>query len=122
MKNAAAVFMTTLLLTACQINNPGDNKKITHEEIQILFFSNEDQIYQEESYYDALLDIKKKFPKIMEQIEVIDAKNKTEEYKHYNVKTYPALLVIKNQQVIIRLEGQVSRTAILDVFEKFYKQ
>ncbi|KKI93960.1 hypothetical protein WQ54_01710 [Bacillus sp. SA1-12] len=71
-------------------------------EKQLLFFSDEENIDREAVYYDALLDIQKEFPEDFNNMKVIPENSN---YKDFEVDIYPSLLVIKEDKVIVHIEG-----------------
>lgn len=86
----------------------------------LLFFSNEDYIELEESYYDALIELKKEFPKRITDVYIIQASKKHEKIKMYNVTTYPTLIVVKDGKVITKLEGKNSKKDIIKNIQNSY--
>lgn len=98
--------MSVLILSSCDIHQASSNglNDDVFKEKQLLFFSDDKNIDREAIYYDALLDLQKEFPEIVDNMKVIAAK---QEYGPFEVDTYPSLLVIDEQQVIVHIEGNV---------------
>lgn len=82
-----------------------------------LLFSDEDFIYAEGSYYDALLDVKKNSPKKIHSINIIQSSDR-ELVRHYEISEYPTLLVIHNENITIRAEGPLQKAEILLILEE----
>ncbi|MFC0274663.1 hypothetical protein ACFFIX_25385 [Metabacillus herbersteinensis] len=101
-----AIIMSVLVLSSCDISQVSSNglNDGVFEEKQLLFFSDDKNIDREAVYYDALLDLQKEFPEKVDNMKVIAAK---QEYGPFEVDTYPSLLVIDEQQIIVHIEGSV---------------
>jgi hypothetical protein len=101
-----AFIISIILLTSCDnklfSNDESDEEHI--QDIQLLFYSDVAHIDREAVYYDALLDIKKEFPEVFENMKVVSEKN---DDKKYEVDIYPSLLVIEKEEVIVHIEGAV---------------
>lgn len=108
------------ILTSC-INNEeviADYPFLLKKDENItLLFSDEDFINAEGSYYDALLDIKKRSPKTIRSINIIHSSDR-ELVRHYEISEYPTLLVIHNENITIRAEGPLQKAEILLILEE----
>ncbi|WP_226665934.1 hypothetical protein [Metabacillus litoralis] len=90
----------------------GAPKENIAQDKQLLFFSDDDNIDREAIYYEALLDIKKDFPKEFEDMQIYSEKNNN---KTYEVDTYPSLLVVDKEEIVVHIEGSVlSKEEILE--------
>ncbi|WP_273125164.1 hypothetical protein ACNRWW_08095 [Metabacillus sp. HB246100] len=102
-----AFIIPVVILSSCDtihFSTPSANERITQEK-QLLFFSDDENIDREAVYYDALLDIKREFPEDFKKMEIISGKHHN---KEYNVDTFPCLLVVEQQEVLVHIEGSVS--------------
>lgn len=84
------------------------NKKSRIDSIhhtQILFFSDENQIDQEASYYDALLDLEKDYPDQIDKMKVYDNRKGWED----EIETVPTLMVVDQRHVVVKIEGCVKK-------------
>jgi hypothetical protein len=99
-----AFIIPVILLSSCEnvLFSQGETDEDIPQDKQLLFFSDDDNIDREAVYYDALLDIQKKFPKEFENMKVISDKS---ENKQYGVDIYPSLLVIDQKEIVVHIEG-----------------
>lgn len=115
------IFSSLYLLIGCQHQsdnsdelpafiNEGSDKAVSY------FFSNEDQLEEEMSYYDALLDFNRNYPERLDSIKIITEQN-DELIEYFNVHVYPTLLVIEEQKVTVRLEGFMNFQDIYSTLE-----
>lgn len=99
------IMMPLLILTSCSAYDftASSNGRIKAKDKQIFFFSDEENIDKEAKYYDALLDIKQKYPKAVRHMKVYQ----TEQKNPLKIHTFPSLVVIDNNQVIVKINGFV---------------
>lgn len=108
-----------LLITSCAKNNevianyPFLQKK---DENITLLFSDDHFISDEGNYYDALLDVKRRYPEKIRSFNIIHSSDR-DLVRHYNIQEYPTLLVLHNEQVTIRVEGSLKKFEILKMLE-----
>ncbi|QGQ47008.1 hypothetical protein [Metabacillus sediminilitoris] len=101
-----AFIILVFILSSCQNGafSQGEIDKEFPQDKQLLFFSDDDNIDREAVYYDALLDIRKEFPEEFENMRIItDNNNKSQ----YEVDIYPSLLVVKHEEIVVQIEGDV---------------
>ncbi|MBM7603493.1 hypothetical protein JOC75_001463 [Metabacillus crassostreae] len=107
-------FIPVIVLSSCDnifFSKSSPTEDIA-EEKQLLFFSDDDNIDREAVYYEALLDIKKDYPEKIEKMQIYSEKK---DHKLYNVDTYPTLLVVDKEEVVVHIEGAVfSKEEILE--------
>ncbi|AZB42773.1 hypothetical protein CEF21_10970 [Bacillus sp. FJAT-42376] len=114
----AAVIGPALFLSSC--TPPGlmfqsAGSAIHTKDKVILFFSDQKKMEDEEQYYDALLAIKDQYPEDYEKMRVYQDDKKNP----FGISTYPSLLVINNQKVVVHIEGNVqSKEEILKPLTK----
>lgn len=96
-----------ILLSSCSFNAPLTSPvgSTTNENMQILFFSDESKLEQEDVYYDALLELKKEYPQAINNMRVYQPTSKKNPFK---VETYPSLLIIDHDKIIVEIEGSIS--------------
>ncbi|MDF0725351.1 thioredoxin domain-containing protein [Cytobacillus sp. S13-E01] len=117
MRSLSVLMFSVLLLSSCQMVNPSPSTILTNStEKQLMFFSDENNLQKEGNYYDALLEIKKKYPNQVTQMKVIPSSEKVR-YANFEVSTYPTLLVIKENVVITQIEGELSKEEIIKPLE-----
>ncbi|RSK26872.1 hypothetical protein EJF36_08335 [Bacillus sp. HMF5848] len=116
--------MFTVVLSSCThvngIGQIGRNFTEASNEKQILFFSDENNIYEESDYYDALLEFKKNFPDVWREMEVIPPEEK-QTYRTYNIVTPPALIIIKDSQVVAEIVGPHTKDQIVTVINQTFE-
>ena len=106
---------TMLLLTSC--NYISSNKVVLAEdqfiEKQVIFFTDDRNVSREIPYYDAIIELKKQYPDHFKQLKVVrlndDATTKVAE----SPPTSPAIVVIENNQVVCKVEGNISKENII---------
>ncbi|MGF2615489.1 hypothetical protein FZC84_14590 [Rossellomorea vietnamensis] len=101
-----------IFLSSCSLQNDRTAAGLNIEK-GILFYSDENNISEEDSYYEALIELKDTYPSQFENY-VIVAKNKenASSFAFLN-DTYPALLVIEDNKVVCKVAGKISRQEIL---------
>jgi Thioredoxin len=105
---------TFLILFACDHANFKNSYHVTSTETHLLFFSDEKNLYKEAKYYDALLEIKTKFPEQVSKMKVISSASDDQLNEQYNVKTFPTLLVVKDNKVVLKIDGNTDKKDIVD--------
>jgi hypothetical protein len=103
-----------LILFACDHSNINNSDDAPSSEPHLLFFSDENNLHKEAKYYDALLEIKKKFPEQVSNMKVISSTNDDQLNEQFNVSTYPTLLVIKENKVVLKIAGKAEKKDIVD--------
>ncbi|WP_253907647.1 hypothetical protein [Bacillus sp. WMMC1349] len=92
-----------------------NSKDTNQQNIRLLFFSDDDHIEREVTYYDALLELKKKHPKQVANMNILNKKGKWKK----EVNTFPCLLLIDNKKVLVKIEGKIrNKEKILNSLEK----
>ncbi len=108
------LIIPAVVLSSCvniQFSEGPSDLTITKDK-QIVFFSDDDNIDREAVYYDALLDIRENFPDEFENMKVISEKA---DNRLYEVDTYPSLLVVSKEEILVQIEGAVvSKEDILE--------
>lgn len=121
-KSLTASFIPIFLfiLTSCAssedviINYPFLQKK---DENITLLFSDDQFINEEGNYYDALLDVKRRFPQKVRSFNIIHSSER-DLVRHYEINEYPTLLIIHNETVTIRVAGSLQKAEILKILEE----
>lgn len=121
-KRLTAFFIPIFLfiLTSCTSNQevitnyPFLQKK---DENITLLFSDDQFIYEEGNYYDALLDVKRRYPQKIRSFNIIHSSER-DLVKHYEINEYPTLLVIHNEHIAIRIQGALQKAEILKILEE----
>ncbi|MEC1626296.1 peptidoglycan-associated lipoprotein Slp [Bacillus mojavensis] len=102
------ILMIIFALSGCTLStiNPIQKSRIDSiHHTQILFFSDEHQIDQEASYYDALLDLEKDYPDQIDKMKVYDNRKGWED----EIETVPTLMVVDQRHVVVKIEGCVKK-------------
>jgi hypothetical protein len=115
MKPLSLLLFTSLLIITGSCNRKNEQQiHFKQDVIQIVFFSNESDYSKEASYYDALIELKKKYPTEIKNMIVLSPDKGKPFSEAYDVETCPALLVIYNNKVIARIVGQSSIDEIIN--------
>ncbi|MBM6618621.1 hypothetical protein [Bacillus suaedaesalsae] len=100
------VISSFMILSSCNFGNAGEHSLESFLQADALFISNEENLEIEDEYYDAILEIKKMYPGEMNKVILI-----TDQEHHYieeqlEVSTYPTLLLLNEQKVKVKIEGE----------------
>jgi hypothetical protein len=117
MKHLLTLIMlasTALLLTSC--NDIAADKVVLAEdrfiERQIIFFTDERNISKEVAYYDAIIELKNKYPEDLKQLEVVNYSSDKSNPKVQS-PVYPAIIVVDNNQVVTKISGKAHKDQIV---------
>lgn len=121
MKKSAISLIAFFLLfiTSCTNNETIANYPFLQKKDEniTLLFSDDYYINEEGKYYDALLDVKKKYPDKIRSFNIIHSSD-SDLISHYDIKEYPTLLVIHNEKIMLRVEGALKSQEILTLLEE----
>lgn len=107
------VFIAVISLVACQKNHHTPfTLQLNQQHKQLLFFSDEDNIQNENAYYDALLEIKKDYPTAVSNMMVISSTDNRDLGK-FEVDTYPTLMVVYKNKIITKVDGNINSEEII---------
>lgn len=80
---------------------------------QIIFFSDEENYEAENSYYDALIELRNRFPNEIKNMLILSSNNAKPYYQAYQIDSCPALLVIYNNEVVVKIIGAATKDEII---------
>lgn len=121
MKRLVFVILVAFVMNiSCQRHERTSNLQLNQHQKQLLFFSDEHNIQNEDAYYDALLEIKKDYPSIVSNMMVISS-NDNRDLGKYEVNTYPTLMVVYQNQIITKINGNMKTQDIIDPIVKVLK-
>ncbi|WP_077211374.1 hypothetical protein [Bacillus dakarensis] len=111
MKGLSIIMMISLLFitTACQ----KEKLKIDSSTKQIVFFTDESKYQIEAPYYDAIIALKQQFPEEIKNMLILPPSKAKDYYDTFKVKECPAIIVMYNDQVVARVDGEISREQIV---------
>ena len=112
-KLSAVFMMAVVLLTNCGSTNQQEIA-IQSMEKQVLLFSNDDNTRAEERYYDALLDLRTEFPEELKNVQIIHQSSVLINNDLIELHSYPALLLVENNEIVAKIEGSVSKQQITE--------
>lgn len=109
------VILTSVLFTAgsCQSKKIDEDLGIDSSKKQIIFFSDESKYQLEASYYDAIIELKQSFPEEVKNMMTLSPKNSEDYYKRFEVNECPTILVIYNEKIVARIDGESSKNEII---------
>ncbi|MEG9296495.1 hypothetical protein V6B33_08530 [Mangrovibacillus sp. Mu-81] len=117
MKHLLTLIMlasTALLLTSC--NDIAADRVVLAEdrfiERQVIFFTDERNISKEVAYYDAIIELKNKYPEDLKHLEVVDYSS-DESNPNVQSPVYPAIVVVDNNQVVTKITGNSHKDEII---------
>jgi hypothetical protein len=103
---------TIAFLSSCSLHNERTAAGLNIEK-GILFYSDENNFLEEDSYYEALIELKQNYPADFENYKII-AKNQEYDPALASLnKVFPALLVIKQNKVIFKVTGKATKEDIM---------
>ncbi|GEL08870.1 hypothetical protein [Salisediminibacterium halotolerans] len=70
-----------------------------------LLFSDETDYDQENDYYDALITMQQQHPGMLEKVEIV-SKQQNMLTDHFDVSSYPSLLIIDDMEEQVRVSGE----------------
>ncbi|WP_404351257.1 hypothetical protein LG311_08680 [Sutcliffiella horikoshii] len=124
MIRGAVIFFTLsfFILSSCQ-----ENQSITHIQFPddsrtLVFFTDESNLQDESTYYDAIIDLKNSFPDEVANLKVIHSENEKILYKQFNVKATPSLIVVHDNEVVTQIEGSKPKKDIVVSIEQALNQ
>ncbi|MGM0844436.1 MAG: hypothetical protein ACQEUT_05625 [Bacillota bacterium] len=101
-----------MFLSSCSLQNDQTAAGINIEK-GILFYTDENNFMEEDSYYDALIELKQDYPGHFDNY-VIVAKTNDDASTFASLNdTYPALLVIEDHRVVYKVTGKTLKKDIL---------
>jgi hypothetical protein len=104
-----------LLFSSCQFGkSENDSKLMSLLEADALYISNEEDLMLENEYYNALIEVKRLYPEDLEEVIVLSNEDIESIEKELLVKTYPTLLLIDRNEIIVKIEGQNEKTTIIN--------
>lgn len=120
MIRGAVIFFTLsfFILSSCQ-----ENQSITHIQFPddsrtLVFFTDESNLQDESTYYDAIIDLKNSFPDEVANLKVVHSENEKLLYKQFNVKATPSLIVVHDNEVVTQIEGSKPKKDIVISIEQ----
>lgn len=124
MIRGAVIFFTLsfFILSSCQ-----ENQSITHIQFPddsrtLVFFTDESNLQDESTYYDAIIDLKNSFPDEVANLKVVHSENEKLLYKQFNVKATPSLIVVHDNEVVTQIEGSKPKKDIVISIEQALNQ
>ncbi|MCP3741790.1 hypothetical protein [Rossellomorea sp. BNER] len=104
-----SILISIILLNIFILSSCNSVEKITDAneiiEKEIVFFTDENNVRNEASYYDAVIELKRRFPEELKEMKIVSKSNENEnKFSKYN-ETYPAIVVIDQNQVVLRIVG-----------------
>ncbi|WP_404432726.1 hypothetical protein [Sutcliffiella horikoshii] len=124
MIRGAVIFFTLsfFILSSCQ-----ENQSITHIQFPddsrtLVFFTDESNLKDESTYYDAIIDLKSSFPDEVANLKVVHSENEKILYKQFNVKATPSLIVVHDNEVVTQIEGSKPKKDIVVSIEQALNQ
>lgn len=121
MKGLPFILVISLIFTSSACNNASDplEKLNIDQKVKQVIFLSDDSDYQEEApYYDAIVELKKQFPEEIKNMKVFKSANAKKYYDTFKVKNSPALIVIYEDKIIVKVNGKVTKEQIIQPVSK----
>lgn len=109
------IVSSILILNSCQSvdSSAGNLIEIDEDETVTILFSDSSAIYNEDTYYDALLEWQQSINQNPVPFKIIDASDK-DIIHYFDINQFPTMLVISGEHVLLRLEGPITKDEILN--------
>lgn len=107
-------MLIVVLVYSCSNGELVEEKADHGEGTKLLFFSDEADVEREVSYYDAILEIRKTYPELVNELKVVTPKDVHSLQLRYNVEQFPALIVVNGNQIIFFIEGKKNKEQIVN--------
>lgn len=107
------ILISFLFTTGCwskQVSNNPLAKENT-EQMTVLF-SDENSIYEEASFYDALLEMQRLYPEYQFPFQIVYASDR-DVIRYFNITTYPTMIVFNGDEIELRIEGVHAKDDII---------
>ncbi len=111
MKEFTLIILSFIFLSSCSSYQTQPTLPEIKDK-QIIFFSDEDNLHNESNYYDALLELRNKFPTEIANMKVVSSED-NRLYTKYKIDEYPSLLIIEQDKVLEKIEGNVDKEEII---------
>ncbi|WP_338451903.1 small peptidoglycan-associated lipoprotein [Niallia oryzisoli] len=102
-----------LLIMSCDRKEPQHLFTVDNNTKQIVFFSDDEALEQEVSYYDAIIELKKDYPEQMKNMKILSASEIDDYDSIFEIDQCPALLVYYRNRVIVEIEGKATVEEII---------
>ena len=75
---------------------------------QLIFFSDVEEYEREDSYYDALIELKRHYPEEIKDMKIFTTSDSKKYFEKFQIDRCPALIVFYNNKVITVIEGKAT--------------
>ncbi|MBN8191622.1 small peptidoglycan-associated lipoprotein [Bacillus sp. NTK074B] len=114
---------TMLLLSSC--DDISKNKVALAQdqfiEKQVIFFTDERNVSKEIPYYDAIIELKSRYPDHFKKLKVVSLNSKATAEIADAPPASPAIVVVENNQIICKVEGHNSKENIIQPVSRAIK-
>ncbi|QHZ46651.1 hypothetical protein M654_010250 [Bacillus sp. NSP9.1] len=92
-------------MSGCSFSQDTEDEHQSDEQphVKLIFFSDDEHMDREIAYYDALMDLKKEYPKQVANMEILEEKGKWKK----DVHIFPCLLLVNDKKVLVKIEGKI---------------
>lgn len=105
------ILIVLFLATSCQ-SNKVESLDIDISVKQVIFFSDETELANlqvEAPYYDAIIELRQQFPDVFKNMKTLTPNDA----KTFDVKDCPALVILYDEKVIVKVVGENSKEEIM---------
>jgi hypothetical protein len=122
MKELTFIFFFSCLFlnSSCDHDEVKESIPFDRDVRQVLFFSNESESNREDTYYDALIELKGQFPQEMDSMMVLSENKEKNYYETFNIQESPAIIVIYQDEVMVNINGIASKDEIVQSISKAF--
>ncbi|MEQ2526032.1 small peptidoglycan-associated lipoprotein [Robertmurraya yapensis] len=119
MKVLPIILMALLISTSCA-NNEDVPLELDSSAKQVIFLSDETEsanLQTEAPYYDAIIELRQQFPNEFKNMKTISPHKAEDYFDSIEKKECPALLVIQNDKILVKIVGKSSKEEIIQPIE-----
>lgn len=110
-KKFLLLFLSMILIGSCS----NQEKNLVQEDgTNLIFFTDDVHFEKEISYYDAILELRKTYPTLVNKMKIVTPNDIHHLEDFLQVEQFPALLLTNGKKIIFSVEGSVPKEDIVD--------
>lgn len=111
MKPYLILVLVLFLLSSCSSE---EKPMIQTDGVNLIFFTDDAHFEKEISYYDAILELRKTYPTLVNKMKVITPNDLDRLEEQLHVDEFPALLITNGNTIIFSVEGAAPKEEIIN--------
>ncbi len=110
-KRLLFLFFACIILSSCSNE---EKLMIQTEGVNLIFFTDDTHFEKEISYYDAILELRKTYPTLVNKMKIITPNDLERLEEQLQVDEFPALLITNGDDIIFSVKGAAPKEEIID--------